>query len=98
MITESPCRIRAAPRWSSVSRNTKALAPDGLLSEMTGQLTVLFNAFAYIGYSTARGEDMSRWKSGFVGGAFLVAKRSKTADVIQDVFAAGGDMAQVPVP
>ena len=24
------------------------------------------------------------------GGAFLVAKRSKTADVIQDVFAAGG--------
>ena len=67
MITESPCRIRAAPRWSSVSRNTKALAANGLLSEMTGQPTVLFNAFAYIGYSTARGEDMSRWKSGFVG-------------------------------
>lgn len=45
MITESPCRIKAAPRWSSVSRNTKALPPLGLLSEMTRQPTVLFNAF-----------------------------------------------------
>lgn len=38
MITESPCRIRAAPRWSSVSRNTKTLAPCGFLSEMAGSL------------------------------------------------------------
>lgn len=45
MITESPGFIRAAPRWFSVSRYNKALAPYGLLSEMTGQPTVLFNAF-----------------------------------------------------
>ena len=42
MITESPGFIRAAPRWFSVSRYNKALAPYGLLSEMTGQPTVLF--------------------------------------------------------
>lgn len=46
MITESPGFIRAAPRWFSVSRYNKALAPYGLLSEMTGQPTVLFNAFS----------------------------------------------------
>ena len=32
------------------------------------------------------------------GGAELLAKRPKTADMMQDVFAAGGDMAQVPAP
>ena len=32
------------------------------------------------------------------GGAVLSAKCPKTADVIEDVFAAGGDMARVPVP
>ena len=48
MITESPGFIRAAPRWFSVSRYNKALAPYGLLSEMTGQPTVLFNAFTTV--------------------------------------------------
>ena len=48
MITESPCHIKAAPRWYSVSRNIRAIAPCRLLSEMTGQLTVLFNAFTTV--------------------------------------------------
>lgn len=48
MITESPCRIKAAPRWYSVSRNIRILAPYRSLSEMTGQLTVLFNTFIII--------------------------------------------------
>ena len=48
MITESPCHIKAAPRWYSVSRNIKALTPNRLLSEMAGQPTVLFNAFTTV--------------------------------------------------
>ena len=60
MITESPCRIKAAPRWSSVSRNIKALAPYGLLSEVTAQPTVLINAFSYIAYSTSAKRGVSR--------------------------------------
>ena len=37
-------------------------------------------------------------KSGFVGGAILQIYRPKTVDIIQDVFAADGDMALVPAP
>ena len=37
-------------------------------------------------------------KSGFAGGAICRVKRPKTAGLLQDVFAAGGDMAQVSVP
>ena len=48
MITESPCRIKAAPRWYSVSRNIRIFTPYRSLSEMTGQLTVLFNTFIII--------------------------------------------------
>ena len=48
MITESPCRIEAAPRWYSVSRNIRIFTPYRSLSEMTGQLTVLFNTFIII--------------------------------------------------
>ena len=50
MITESPCRIRAAPRWSSVSRTTGSShradpslrSADSLLSSSTLSLHRLF--------------------------------------------------------
>ena len=37
-------------------------------------------------------------KSGFAGGAGRLVKRPKTVGLMQVVFAADGDMAQVPAP
>ena len=37
-------------------------------------------------------------KSVFAGGAGRLVKRPKTVGLMQDVFAADGDMAQVPAP
>lgn len=46
MITESPCRIRAAPRWSSVMPYTRIFSACNPSLWMYGQLTVLFNALS----------------------------------------------------
>ena len=53
MITESPCRIRATPRWFSDCFFTKVLPAYEPLSGMSPQLTVLFNAFSLCRHSTS---------------------------------------------
>lgn len=51
MITESPWRIRPAPRWSSLASCQAALNNHNPLCDIS-QLTVLINAFTPVNYST----------------------------------------------
>ena len=46
MITESPCLIRAAQRWSSVMPYNRIVSAWDPSLSMHRQLTVLFNAFS----------------------------------------------------